>query len=195
MSAKKTSSDSKPAYRWSRGARRLASVAIALHVLAVFVAPWSMNGSPLPTTLHQVMAPYLHATFLDHGYQFFAPDPGPSHLIYYTVSRDGETVADGRYPDLDDHWPRLLYHRHFMMSEFLNAFGGTNEEGQYHPVFNAYVRSYARHLITLHEGDAVRLRLVNHSIPFPEDVAEGMPLDDPSLYNELFAITLTEEQL
>jgi hypothetical protein len=32
---------------------------------------------------------------------------------------DGRPPAEGEFPNLDDQWPRLLYHRHFMMAEEL----------------------------------------------------------------------------
>ena len=35
-----------------------------------------------------VFRPYLEAAYLDHGYAFFAPDPGPSHLVRYELEFD-----------------------------------------------------------------------------------------------------------
>jgi hypothetical protein len=51
--------------------------------------------------------------YLDHGYFFFAPNPGPSHLVGI---RDQSVL----FPDRKEQWPRLLYHRYFMLSEFYN---------------------------------------------------------------------------
>ena len=58
-----------------------------------------------------------------HGYRFFAPDPGPSHLILYEVSLENGETASGRFPDQNVHRPRLLYHRFFMISEHFWALG------------------------------------------------------------------------
>ncbi len=58
--------------------------------------------------------------FLGHGYRFFAPNPGPSHLVRYEVEfADGRTESH-RFPDTQEQWPRLLYHRHFMVAEQVN---------------------------------------------------------------------------
>jgi hypothetical protein len=72
--------------------------------------------------LAQWMRPYSTAMYLNHGYAFFAPDPGPNHLIDYSVEfADGRPAVTGRFPDLKTERPRLLYHRHFMLSEALNT--------------------------------------------------------------------------
>ncbi|NIO41435.1 MAG: hypothetical protein GTO41_15415, partial [Burkholderiales bacterium] len=55
--------------------------------------------------------------FLDHGYRFFAPEPGPGHLVRYEVTTSDGAGAAGQFPDRDRIWPRLLYHRWFMLSE------------------------------------------------------------------------------
>jgi hypothetical protein len=100
---------------------------LAFHIAAVFVAPFAFASnsgptpSPLADALFKVFRPYLGALFLDHGYFFFAPNPGPSHLVDYKVEfDDGRPPRAGRFPDLATERPRLLYHRHFMLSESLS---------------------------------------------------------------------------
>ncbi|WP_250928689.1 hypothetical protein [Aporhodopirellula aestuarii] len=79
------------------------------------------------------LAAYGQFLYLDRGYAFFAPDPGPSHLMRVEMSRpatgdEGEqspglaepNTETRLYPDLNDQWPRLRYHRHFMLAEFLH---------------------------------------------------------------------------
>lgn len=57
--------------------------------------------------------------YLDHGYRFFAPDPGPTHTIRFERSAaDGKPIS-GRLPDRRTTQPRLLYHRWFMLGESL----------------------------------------------------------------------------
>jgi hypothetical protein len=59
---------------------------------------------------------------LDHGYAFFAPEPGPLHLVRYKVEfSDGRPPVEGRFPNLAEERPRLMYHRYFMMAETLTA--------------------------------------------------------------------------
>lgn len=104
------------------------SVALLLHLTAVFLPPFQFacrvgNGSssPIADILISPLRPYIGAMYLDHGYFFFAPNPGPSHLVHYKVEfADGRTPVEGRFPDLAQHQPRLKYHRHFMIAEALN---------------------------------------------------------------------------
>ena len=109
---------------WIKG---VLSVLIALHVTAVFLGPLAFAcnvgrpGSPFVTAVYGVFRPYIGLMYLDHGYFFFAPDPGPSHLVDYKVEfDDGRAPVTGRFPDLKTERPRLLYHRHFMLAEALN---------------------------------------------------------------------------
>ena len=108
-----------PTLPWSPIVRNVVSVLILLHLVAVFIAPLSMlmPAASLVDPIRQKFAPYHQLTYLGHGYQFFAPDPGPSHIVQYTaVDADGNKV-NGHFPDRDKHWPRLHYHRWFMLSE------------------------------------------------------------------------------
>ena len=112
---------------WSPAARRVASVLIVLHVAAVFVAPFAFacttpaGSSPFADGLMWLLRPYIDALYLNHGYAFFAPDPGPSHLVRYRVEfDDGRQPLEGVFPDLKTERPRLLYHRHFMLAEQLH---------------------------------------------------------------------------
>jgi hypothetical protein len=101
---------------------------LALHVTAVFWAPFafasrSEGPSPLADPIARALRPYIQFFFLDHGYSFFAPEVGPSHLVRYKVEfDDGREPLVGTFPDLKTQQPRLLYHRHFMMSETLHNF-------------------------------------------------------------------------
>jgi hypothetical protein len=115
-----------PKLATSRRFRIVASVLIIGHVWAVvgrpieFATQGPFGTSPSATLFRNPVRAYSEFVYLDHGYAFFAPDPGPSHLIAATVkAKDGQTT-ELRYPDLRDQRPRLMYHRHFMLAEFLN---------------------------------------------------------------------------
>jgi hypothetical protein len=103
------------------------SVLLILHVAAVFAPPLAFacnaagSSSPFADSLFGVLRPYIGVMYLDHGYFFFAPNPGPAHLVDYKVEfADSRPPIAGRFPDLKTERPRLLYHRYFMMSEALN---------------------------------------------------------------------------
>ena len=137
---------------------------------------------------------YLQATYLNHGYRFFAPNPEPSHLIRYEADTPDGTV-EGVWPDRLEHWPRLNYHRHLMISE--SVFMLTNlpdlasvaadDQAEWQRQRNVaiqLIQSVREHLRAKHGATDVRMWLVEHQLASPLDVAAGMPIDAPELYVE-----------
>lgn len=116
---------SSPTRPWGKA---VVSLLLLVHLTAVFIAPFAFASniggrarSPFADAIAQALRPYVVAMFLDHGYFFFAPNPGPTHLVDYKVEfADGRTPLEGRFPDHATQRPRLLYHRHFMLAEALN---------------------------------------------------------------------------
>jgi hypothetical protein len=168
--------------------------------------------SDLSSAVASVFRPYINAVDLNHGYRFFAPDPGPSHLVRYHLEFSDGSKRDGQFPNLDEERPRLLYHRYFMLSEKLFGFYAVVQEiderikdSQSDPrskdplqrnaveelkktrkgaeqVYHAFARSYANELLRRTSAKRVTLELVEHFIPPPDMVAAGRRLDDPTLY-------------
>ena len=105
---------------------------IVWHVSAVFLAPLSIPpSSPLVVDIAQgsFMQWYLDALYLNHGYHFFAPEPSNGHLIRYQVIDDrGGIIAQGEFPNKKDNWPRLLYHRYFMLADQCEVAAATDAE-------------------------------------------------------------------
>lgn len=152
----------------------LLSFALAFHVFAVFIAPAAMPpASPLLVDCHLLAQPYNEALFQNHGYHYFAPDPGASTLISYEVPRPGDAPIVGRFPNLTIH-PRLLYHRYFMLAENLWAF---DDETQ-----TEIQRAYARHFSSLHQSQAITLNRVSHEPSSIIRIQAGGHLDDPETY-------------
>lgn len=127
---------------------------------------------------------YLNSLYLNHGYSFFAPDPGPSQIMHYEVHREDGTVVRGRLPDLDHHWPRLLYHRYFMLASqnpqlMLDAsIRGKVREGSTQTLGHAI----ARHLTQRYQGERTVLRLFLHRLLWPEEVLAGKSPNAPDTY-------------
>lgn len=113
-----------PTSAWPVGRRIWVSLILLVHLLAIGIAPLAVVDprSDLAMAAHQVAAPWSRSLFLDHGYRFFAPEPGPAHIVHYTVTRADGTTVEGQFPDQNRHWPRLLYHRWFMLSETMYQF-------------------------------------------------------------------------
>jgi hypothetical protein len=176
--------------RLSRRAQQILSAALLLHVLAVVIAPLAVTpSSPLIGSVWQVFRPYLEAAFLNHGYKFFAPDPGPTHLVRYELELPGGTRREGIFPNLKEQRPRLLYHRHMMLSERLS---GSQPGFPQAPWVEVYARSYAQHLLKEHGAKQVTLYVRRHHIPSPMDVQQGRKLDDPALNQEWLLIRYPE---
>lgn len=114
-----------PEPTWSPRTKLILSGLAVVHLLAVFAAPWSMPqpSSQLARVVNEGFSPWTHALYMRHGYRFFAPDPGPSHLILYEVTTEDGRTVEGRFPDRNQHRPRLLYHRFFMISEHFWGLG------------------------------------------------------------------------
>ncbi len=184
---------------WSVAARVVVSLLLVWHLMAVLIGPLATPPSVLASSLRYIFHPYTDSLDLNHGYKFFAPDPGPSHLIEYDLEMaDGKHVT-GTFPDRKVHWPRLLYHRHFMLTEFIanvepGAAGRAGEtlpnreqslpEAVQHEYIKqqTYAKSYAEHLLNTSGAKQVTLQLVRHHLPEPNQVIEGAKLDNPASY-------------
>ena len=166
----------------SKRARAILSVALVLHLVAIASAPLAMEPSSLlGQKLFGVFRPYLELFYLNHGYHFFAPEPGPGHLIRYEIQMSDGSVMNGVFPDAEQQRPRLLYHRHFMLTEFANRLAVDPAQQD---AIDRLARSFAEHLIHENNGERATLYLQLHYIPTPEQVAAGLPLNAPELYAE-----------
>ena len=199
---------------WHPAWRVVVSLLLVMHLLAVFAAPWDLApsaalphsflpptdslGRPLPIAAQEWQEPivtrrlrgffnhYLNLLYLNHGYEFFAPDPAGTHVIGYRVTRQDGTVVEGRFPDLSAQWPRLLYHRYMMLAEqsemINNQLVMQAEQTGVRQPFSGQI--YAEHLASLHGGHA-QLDLKVHTLLSPQQVLVGTQLDDASTYRVL----------
>ena len=178
--------------------RVLISILLVWHLAAVFLAPLSVfPSSRLVGYISQdtVMQWYLDVLYLNHGYHFFAPDPGPGHLIRYELlDARGGVLEQSEFPNRKEQWPRLWYHRHFMLAD---QAGLPKEDEQEAAAWQRkYLESYARHLLRTNEdAQSVRLRRIAHH-PLPPQLAlEGRKLNDPEGYQTLMEVTQRRSDL
>ncbi len=115
---------------WSWQLRAVVSLAIALHLVAVVAAPLSgpPPASDLQRALARVFEPYLHAAYLNHGYRFFAPSPGPGQLIRCELRLPDGQVRSQTFPDAARISPRLLYHRYLILAAYMHDVGRTPDD-------------------------------------------------------------------
>lgn len=192
----------------SRRVRFGLSVLIIGHLWAVFGRPMEFatqgpfGTSPSASMFYAPVRGYSQFAYLDHGYAFFAPDPGPSHFIQAAITDEQSERVELKFPDLDQQWPRLLYHRHFMLAEFFNDV--------YHPPgspppeiadnamasvqwmrgrkrFETVRDSILNHLRKEHPQTLVAIRRVEHRQPgLPEFIDGGIGTRDLSLLRVMY---------
>lgn len=187
--------------------RLLLGFLIIGHLWAVLARPIEFatqgpgGASPAAIALHAPVKGYSEFAYLNHGYAFFAPDPGPSHLLRVRVSGEGEEAAE-TFPDLSRQWPRLLYHRHFMLTEFLhNVYAPPIPDALDDEVpsddpwrgdrtrYEAIRDSMRRHIQAsrgLATVDVVEIERVEHRMPFLDEyLEERVRLNSERLYRTL----------
>ena len=221
-----------PPIVWSRGARLVASLALAYHLVAVMIHPlgtmpqFDTPGAPpiLPEAIRPAFQPYITALSLDHTYKFFAPNPGPSHLLrydlYYADGRKEIGDLRNQFPDKTQHWPRLLYHRYFMLAEALprpreippqtmappgvatlgelvppervpNAPGQTTPIADGPTPAETFYRGIAERLARKHGASRVDVFYRTHVFLDPQELAAGRKSDDPDTYSEQLLVSYT----
>ena len=154
------------------------NVWLVFHLFSIAITPMTVGAtSGLAATAWRTVSPYPQAFYLAHGFHYFAPEPGSSTLFKYTVTlRNGETRSE-TIPNRGIS-PRLLYHRHFMVTEYL---GGI--ESEYRDVM---VRAFADRLLKEHGADEVSLTMVRHDLATMQRIRVGGSLTEPDLYEEEF---------
>ncbi|QGJ69553.1 Hypothetical protein PBC10988_12350 [Planctomycetales bacterium 10988] len=162
-------------YQWSPWFRGVVTLFLLWHCGAVLLGPTTVWPAPrlFRTDLVQLYQPYLECFYLTNGYRFFAPNPGPSHLLHWELTKADGSQETGFLPDKEKHWPRLFYHRHFMLSEKVE--GGP-------PLWR---ESYARHLLLKHDAQEVKLSLERHYLPRMHEIREGLDPNDASYYERI----------
>ncbi|MDX1963830.1 MAG: hypothetical protein SFX18_11790 [Pirellulales bacterium] len=179
---------------WSVWTRRVVSVLLVWHLSAQVLATWT--GAEPVSTLGRLLSdpfrPYITAASLDQGYRFFAPDPGPSHILRFQVLDKNqqplplpewfatdETRLTGQLPPpglrvtVFGGRPRLLYHRYFMLTEqVLRLFPqpglppATSSAQLQH--FRIVMNSFAQELLRQHGGETARLTYLRHHLLQPD---------------------------
>ncbi|HEV3299031.1 MAG TPA: hypothetical protein VG055_05300 [Planctomycetaceae bacterium] len=176
--------------RWGRRVGfLLVNVWLVYHLSAIVLAPWSVPpASRLIQNAWRAVRAYDQALFLNHGYHYFAPEPGNSTLVAYVLEMPDGSLQTGRIPNRDIR-PRLLYHRHFMLTEALAS------DDLSPPVRKELVLAMARELRREYHARRVTLSRVTHRLPNMEFVRAGGALDDPESYTEEPLGTFSSDEL
>ena len=162
---------------WAPAVRLTVSLALAAYLAAMIVPPLAgpPPASELAVAMLQPLRPLVGALYLGHGYRFFAPNPGPGHSIQWTMEMADGSIRRGAIPDRDTDWPRLLYHRRFMIAEKIAAFVPPSDapadvrrqsRGEWQPL----VKDVAGHLLHRYGGSRVTLQMTEHYLPAPDEL-------------------------
>ena len=158
--------------------KALVSCWLCYHFAGLIISPASIPpSSDLVRSSWRFFGPYLQLLYMNQGHHFFAPDPGASTLVGYSVERPDGTTIEGRMPN-HAIFPRLLYHRHFMLTESIAA----HEDDE--RIHTLLVRALARELCREHGGNAITLSRITHLLPSTEWIRAGERIDDPTHYEE-----------
>jgi hypothetical protein len=150
------------------------------YLAALVIAP--LAGPPPASALAQAILqpfrPLLGAVHLGHGYRFFAPDPGPGHAIRWEATLPDGSSRTGSIPDRGADWPRLLYHRRFMVAEKIAplvppAEAPVDVRRQARAEWLPLVKGVAGNMLRATGGTQVKLELVECYLPGPEEVISG----------------------
>ena len=179
---------------WPAPLRVMVSLGLAVHLAAVVLPPLASPplASLLANQLIQPLRPYVGLLYLWHGYRFFAPDPGPGHSLRWSLVTAEGVILDGSIPDADSDWPRLMYHRRFMIPEKLS--------GMIPPIdapeeirrearldWGPLVEAVAAELLSRYQGVTVSLDMVEHYLPTPGDIIdrrENRPAAAPDAWRD-----------
>jgi hypothetical protein len=106
---------------WTTQKRCWVSLLLVLYLIVVISGPMTnpIATEELTGPIGRTLQPVHQSLFLGHGYRFFAPNPGPSHLVVFKIYDGADLKREGVFPDVARHWPRVIYHRWFMLSETL----------------------------------------------------------------------------
>ncbi len=162
---------------WPPAVRMVVSLGLLIYLAAVIVPPLAgpPPASDLAMAALQPLRPLVGSLFLGHGYRFFAPNPGPGHSIQWTMKMADGSTRKGSIPDREADWPRLLYHRRFMISEKIASFvplpdAPADVRQQSRGDWQPLVKDVAGHLLHRYGGAEVTLQMTEHYLPDPEEL-------------------------
>jgi hypothetical protein len=187
------------------------SILLVGHLMAVFFPPFTFAtssgpgiASPFAEPIMRGIRPYVELLYLDHGYFFFAPNPGPSHLLRAKLEfSDGRPSRELTFPDRQQQRPRLLYHRHFMLAEQLHGdfvppqvlpeiASDPEQLARWQRARENYQRrreSFENHLRVTHGASHAVITRLEHTLVGPGEFQERRPaLNAAESYRELLEV-------
>ncbi|MFO0815444.1 MAG: hypothetical protein U0796_19685 [Gemmatales bacterium] len=93
------------------------SLFILFHLTAIICHVIAGGGPLVMKMAASYFRPYLKTMWLDNAYRFYAPDPGPTEVLWYKmVYEDGSTHWTQVPPRREDIYLRMPYQRHMSIA-------------------------------------------------------------------------------
>lgn len=165
---------------WHPAWKAFATLLLSFHLLSMVIASYCAGpASQLAYGLYRYCGPYAQAVYVNHGYRFFSPEPGAGNLVEFDALLEDGTRRTEMMPNRGPggQWPRVFYHRHFMLTEFLAAASERPQQLELTTV--TYASQYLREHPEVAE---VTLVWVVHTLPPPEFILAGGDLQHESNY-------------
>lgn len=187
-------------------AKWLVSLVVLAHFGAIFVNVTSA-GSPLwpgPQISMEVgrdhVQPYVTFLLINNAYRFYAPDPGPTDLIWFRLRYKDGSVKWVQTPNPEIFRTRWFYQRELALALSLRQHMGPSENTPNSQTLNrggkACVESFARYMArtrdrsrtnpdgTIHENPVTEVRVyyLYHQILLPWEIQMGIEHTDIRLY-------------
>jgi hypothetical protein len=190
-------------------------VLVAIHLSAILVAVVGAGNPRFPAPILAArarflfMKPYLEATFLTNPYRFFAPDPGPTTLLWARLHYQDGSVRWVEVPRREDFSSGVAYHRHLALVMLFDHLSVTSPdvvdpnrreslpEGRI--VLESYVRHLAHHYAGVKKDGAtnpvkrIQFFTVWHRVLEPWQIQRGWEISDLRLYTPFYYGTFTAE--
>jgi hypothetical protein len=173
--------------------RALISVLVVAHFAAILTAVAAVGSQtfpapPLVLAAYRIVEPYLRLAYLNNGYRFFAPNPGPVSLLWFRARHADGTVRWTEWPGPPAGWRGIPYQRRLSLAFLLQAHLGPGGPDRRVTVpgptgrelMGAFVRFVARRAPA--PVDRVDVYLVAHRMRMPYETQMGWGPADLRLY-------------
>ena len=180
--------------------RVVLGLAIAAHFAAVLTAVTSAGARdfpppPLAVEANRLVMPYLKLFQLTSAYRFFAPNPGPTDLIWFRVRLRSGPVRWVEWPSRGSRWPGIRDQRELVTAMGLRAHLTSSPQrrawARLDPAGQACVSSFARYIARTqgtepdNPVETVQVYLVSHRMLMPYEVQMGWEHTDLRLYQPI----------
>lgn len=180
------------------------SLVIVVHFMAILTvvtsaASGNFAPSPIALKVNEPFRPYTQITFLTNPYRFYAPEPGPTNLLWLRLTHEDQSVRWVELPNRDEFILRMPYQRHLsiaMMVEQPTRFVPPNHREMNRNV-QICLSSYARYVAKADERvkpdgtpnrvTGVDLYYAPHRQLWPDEIRLGMDFNDIRTYMFTYA--------